>query len=239
MYYIKLPTYSNFFNIAICPIDTQVTLCYIVDKEETISVNSDSDYTYLPFLPGHLYIMYRGKGREERVTYFKSEQNMWDYVKPILGTDNGRFFLHEYIISKDWVPHLTPEIHYPEVSHNERLKTVPKLRGGVNKPKVLLTESIGMEMEQVLTLLRSLDILTEHGNHDKCMLTKKDVKRNLCEFCLIRSLVIRSKSSKGRNHIKPVEFFGMGSEQISFREIFNFIRNICPDVYGLMLSEIF
>ena len=161
MYYIKLPTYSNFFNISFCPIDTQVTLCYIVDKEETISLYSVSDFTYLPYLPGHLYIMYRGKGREERVTYFHSEQNMWDYVKPILGTDNGILFLHDYNFSKDWIPHLTPAIHYPDFFPvNDLQKTIPKLRGGVKKPKVLLADTIGTE--KVLTVLRSLGMFLKN-----------------------------------------------------------------------------
>ena len=82
-----------------------------------------------------------------------------------------------------------------------------------------------------------LDILTENVNHDKCCLTKKDIKKNLCDFCLIRSLVIRSRSSKGRNSIKPVEFLGMQKEEISFLEIFNRIKDLCPDVYDKVIDD--
>ena len=49
----------------------------------------------------------------------------------------------------------------------------PKLKGGGKKPKVLLTDDI--EIEHELTILRSLDLLTEEGDHKKCELTKYDV----------------------------------------------------------------
>ena len=120
MSYIKLPTYVNFYNIAICPIAAPVTLCYIVDKEETISPNCDHDLTFLPFLPNHLYIMYCGKSREDRVIYFLSEQNLWEYVKPILGTDKIRFFTSDYSTTKESVPHLTPTIHYFEERNDKK-----------------------------------------------------------------------------------------------------------------------
>ena len=79
----------------------------------------------------------------------------------------------------------------------------PKLKGGGKKPKVLLTDDI--EIEHELTILRSLDLLTEEGDHKKCELTKYDAKKNLCMFCLLRSTVIRSRKSKGRTKIKPIE----------------------------------
>ena len=97
------------------------------------------------------------------MTYFHSEQNMWDYVKPEMGTENGRFFLHDYNynISKDWIPHLTPAIQYQEFYPvNDLQKTLPKLRGGVKKPKVLLADSIGTE--KVLTVLRSLGMFLKN-----------------------------------------------------------------------------
>ena len=173
MVYIKLPTYSNFFNIAISPRDTEVTLCYIVDKEETITLSSVSDFTYLPFLLGHLYIMYRGDSRKERVTYFQSEKNMWEHVKTNIGTNKGRFFQHEYQVNKDWIPHLTPTIFFPEFSWVPQFpqtifdcdfskaygktNSVPKLRGGSKKPKVLLIDD--ERSEKVLTVLRSLGMI--------------------------------------------------------------------------------
>ena len=55
----------------------------------------------------------------------------------------------------------TPAIHYPEFYPvNDLQKTIPKLRGGVKKPKVLLADTIGTE--KVLTVLRSLGMFLKN-----------------------------------------------------------------------------
>merc|ERR1711911_219197 len=74
----------------------------------------------------------------------------------------------------------------------------PKLRGGAGKPKYFKVE--GENTKKILTILRSLNILTRHGDHDKCLLTTKE---ELCVLCLVRSLVIRSNSIKGQKDMIP------------------------------------
>ena len=81
--------------------------------------------------------------------------------------------------------------------------SVLKLRGGATHPKFLNTEN--ENFKNLLTVLRSLDILILQHNHEKCKLAKQNTKDSLCEFCLIRSLIIRSNSLKGRTKINPVE----------------------------------
>ena len=49
-------------------------------------------------------------------------------------------------------------------------------------------------------------MFNQFTEHSKCLLANKNVKQELCHFCLIRSLVSKCKSSKGRDKIKPVEF---------------------------------
>ena len=80
--------------------------------------------------------------------------------------------------------------------HTEQKNTFPKLKGGGKKPKSLLTDDKEVELE--LTFLRSLDLLTEGSDHNKCELAKINAKKSLCNFCLLRSLVIRSRNPKGR-----------------------------------------
>ena len=83
-----------------------------------------------------------------------------------------------------------------------------KLRGGADVPKYLSIE--GQNANNLLTIMRSLDLMIQHEDHEKCPLTKT----TLCEFCLMRSLVIRSKSVKARKTIDPVEFYMHPLEKI-------------------------
>ena len=103
----------------------------------------------------------------------------------------------------------------------------PKLRGGARAPKFLITDS--QNTQNLLTILRSLDVLSKHNGHDKCEIaTGKNVQSSLCDFCLIRSLIIRSNLLKGRAKIKPVEFLGYDEEHInslSLKELLKFYFN--------------
>ena len=109
----------------------------------------------------------------------------------------------------------------------------PKLKGGGKKPKVLLTDDI--EIEHELTILRSLDLLTEEGDHKKCELTKYDAKTNLCMFCLLRSTVIRSRKSKGRTKIQPIEFLCM--ENIHLEGIYQCIKDASPKLADKIMID--
>ena len=54
-----------------------------------------------------------------------------------------------------------------------------------------------------------------HYNHDKCKLSQSNTKDNLCQFCLIRSLVIRSNTFSGRAKINPVELAGNNFNELN------------------------
>ena len=103
-------------------------------------------------------------------------------------------------------------------------KSQPKLRGGAKTPKLLTTNS--ENIQNLLTILRSLEIFTKLNGHAKCELEEgKKIQSSLCEFCLIRSLIIRSNSLKGRTKIRPVEFLGYDEEylnSLSLKDVMNF-----------------
>jgi len=78
---VLFPNFSGYTNVAVCRSDNpKLTSCYVVDAGiKTISDNliSDGSFTYLPFYPGHLYIMYRGNGKEvDKVIGFQSEVDL-------------------------------------------------------------------------------------------------------------------------------------------------------------------
>ena len=117
--------------------------------------------------------------------------------------------------------------------HSAKKIIFPKLKGGGKKPKVLLTDD--KEIEHELTFLRSLDFLTEAGDHKKCELSKFDVKNNLCDFCLLRSIVIRSRNSKGRTKIKPVEFLCI--KNTNLRVICQFLEDASPKLSDKIMND--
>ena len=55
-------------------------------------------------------------------------------------------------------------------------------------------------------LLRSLEVFKLFDDHPKCPLVNKGTREHLCKFCLLRSIVLKSKESKGRSLIQPIEF---------------------------------
>ena len=62
-----------------------------------------------------------------------------------------------------------------------------KLRGGALLPKFLNTEN--EKLQNIITVLRSLEILIMQHDHDKCKLSTQNTKDNLCQFCLIDLLL--------------------------------------------------
>ena len=90
-------------------------MCCIVDKKEEITLQFEGNCTYVPFKPRHFYIMYCGNDDSEPVTYFQNEQSMWSFLANVIGTHLGKFFVHDYIISRSFAPHLTPDVQIFEV----------------------------------------------------------------------------------------------------------------------------
>ena len=84
---------------------------------------------------------------------------------------------------------------------------VPKLRGGAIQPKYFDTDS--HKIRDMLAVLRSLDIFTQLAGHPKCELTSRS---ELCKFCLVRSLVIKSRNNKGHKKVAPIELNAFNQE---------------------------
>jgi hypothetical protein len=95
-----------------------------------------------------------------------------------------------------------PDICFQTYNSNvsdERLK----LKGG-SRLKIFDTEET--ELSRLLSIFRSLQMFYKFNKHKKCKITSKTTKDSLCTFCLMRSLVLKSKIYQGRQLIKPVEF---------------------------------
>ena len=89
----------------------------------------------------------------------------------------------------------------PDMIHFSNKKCL-KLRGGA---KLKYFDTDEDEIVKVLSLFRSFKVFEEFKEHMKCKLASKHTKSTLCSFCLMRSLVIKSKIPKGRQVIRPVE----------------------------------
>ena len=88
---IQLPVFAGFTNYAICRSDDpRMTSCYVIDTGfKTISdyLVSDGTYACLPFVPGHLYYMYRGNGKKvDQVKSFQSEVDLRAHLLEYYGT---------------------------------------------------------------------------------------------------------------------------------------------------------
>ena len=81
--YLKLPTYINYQNVAICPNGKLETFCSILDKKETINLQWEGNFTYVPFEAGHSYIMFCGNEFTEQVTYFQTDKAMFNFLKKL------------------------------------------------------------------------------------------------------------------------------------------------------------
>merc|ERR1711884_45682 len=101
---------------------------------------------------------------------------------------------------------------------------VPKLRGGAILPKYFDTHS--QRTRDILTVLRSLDVLTQPHGHPKCELNSKS---ELCKFCLIRSMVIKSRSNKGPKKMKPIEINVLDQEILENMDLFKSILIILDE----------
>ena len=80
-----------------------------------------------------------------------------------------------------------------------------KLRGGAE----IVIKTFDTDDSTVLTLLnmfRSLEIFNKFSAHSKCQLMNERTRENICKFCLVRSLILKIGSAKGRQKIQPIEF---------------------------------
>ena len=61
------------------------------------------------------------------------------------------------------------------------------------------------DIQHLISALRSLDVFAKFSDHQLCKLKAKKTEASVCNFCLVRSLVFRCQSYKGRRSFKPNE----------------------------------
>ena len=92
-------------------------------------------------------------------------------------------------------------------ANSPKPKCLVKLRGGANTTmKVKSFDTDNETAMTVLSLLRPLDVFKKFSNHEKCALVNKNTKDFLCQFCLLRSCLLKCNQQKGRTKIKPIEY---------------------------------
>ena len=81
------------------------------------------------------------------------------------------------------------------------------MRGGA---KIKVHQTDLKEVMELLSTLRSLDLFFSFQNHQKCNLQRNQ----LCQLCLVRLLILKSKSEKGHTKIEPIEFMAAFNHEI-------------------------
>jgi len=114
-------------------------------------------------------------------------------------------------VKKDCTDFESYEKFIPEIEeHISRIEQLTsdnsgtlKLRGGAQTPKKKEQpkefSSTFEELNTALNVLRSSTSILCLNNHHKCRISE------FCDFCLLRSLIIKINSPKGRQRIIPVE----------------------------------
>ena len=83
---VQIQTFEGYSNIAIYPVnpDDARIFCCLWSKENGMIgsyLPECKNSTYLPYFPGHAYIVYCGSGKENgKVTYFESEETMKSFM---------------------------------------------------------------------------------------------------------------------------------------------------------------
>ena len=85
---------------------------------------------------------------------------------------------------------------------------MPKLKGG-SREVIKKVDCDETKVQGLISVLRSLDLFSLFSNHKLCKLKEKKTEENLCHFCLVRSLVLRCQSFKGRASFKPYELLAV------------------------------
>ena len=128
-------------------------------------------------------------------------------------------------------PSSCPDIIYSSsVSSGQDTKL--KLKGGgKDNLKVKRFTSDNNNVNLALNALRSSSLLNIYSEHKKC------AAKTLCNFCLLRSIVFKINSSKGRQSLQPVEVEGQlnNCDNLSVIEILNrFIINSTQSVSSFL-----
>ena len=95
-----------------------------------------------------------------------------------------------------------PDLCFQTVNSNLYPENRFKLKGG-SRLKIFDTEI--KELTTVLAILRSMTTFNQFPEHKKCKVQSGHKSNSLCSFCLVRSIVTKSRIYQGRQRIKPVE----------------------------------
>ena len=118
-----------------------------------------------------------------------------------------------------------------------------KLRGGANTSRKVKTfDTDDVVVQNMLSMFRSLDVFKQFSAHQKCNLSKKNTRENLCSFCLLRSIVLKSRQEKGRSQIKPLEYeaaFGHIDEDTYMEDIESVINEVASIVHLVLIGFLF
>ena len=79
--FIKFPNFKSFNNFAICPSDSGKDEFHVIDGGRNVyfdfSKLLDGTATCVPYYPGHMYVMYKGKDSENLCSYrFQTEVDL-------------------------------------------------------------------------------------------------------------------------------------------------------------------
>ena len=89
--FIKFPNFKSFNNVAICPSDSGKDEFHVIDGGKAVyfdfSKLMDGTATCVPYYPGHMYVMYKGKDSEDLCSYrFQTEVDLKKYLTMYYGT---------------------------------------------------------------------------------------------------------------------------------------------------------
>ena len=128
-------------------------------------------------------------------------------------------------------PSICPDIiHLSSVRCDQYIDL--KLKGGgTDNLKVKRFTSDNNNVNLALNALRSSSLLNIYSEHKKC------AAKTFCNFCLLRSIVFKINSSKGRQSLQPIEVEGQlnNCDNLSVIEILNrFIINSTQSVSSFL-----
>ena len=121
--FIKFPNFKSFNNFAICPSDSGKDEFHVIDGGKAVyfdfSKLMDGTATCVPYYPGHMYVLYKGKDTEDLCSYrFQTEVDLKKYLTLYYGTPHisGACLQNIPLILKGELPEL---LHFEDFTNSE------------------------------------------------------------------------------------------------------------------------
>ena len=116
-----------------------------------------------------------------------------------------------------------------------------KISGGGNPRLPKYSKTDDPELQKLISLTRSLTIWRRF-NHEKCAISRTNIRDNLCSFCLTRSLMIKMNSFTGRTVLKPSEIMTILPNRYDVKmliaDMIDVISTACPSVFDELTASI-